>query len=63
MKYIIVGAGCLFVSLILSIMVRNLLAGLGFAVLSFGSYILWNYFHAAKNDSPGSPSDNTPKES
>lgn len=62
MKYIIVGVGCLFVSLILSIMVRNIFAGLGFAILSFGGYILWNYFHAAKNDPPGSPFDNTPKE-
>ena len=57
MKYIIVGAGCLFVSLILSIMVRNIFAGIGFAILSFGGYILWNFFNAAKNDPP----DNAPQ--
>ena len=58
MKYIIVGAVCLFVSLVLSIMVRNIIAGIGFAILSFGGYILWNFFNAAKNDPP----DNVPKQ-
>ena len=61
-KYIIVGAGCLFVGLVISILARNIIAGIGFAVLGFFGYLLWNFFNSAKNTPPGSPFDSTPKQ-
>jgi hypothetical protein len=50
LKYIIVGAGVLLISIILAFVVRNIIAGIGFFILSIGAYILWNYFDSARKD-------------
>ncbi len=55
-KYLIVGGGCLLVGIVISIISRNILAGLGFAVLGSLAYILWNFFNSAKKEEP--PKDN-----
>lgn len=60
LKYIIVAIGAVLVGIILSILVRNIFAGIGFAVLSLGGYILWNFFNSAKEVSPDDSSQNTP---
>ncbi len=49
-KYLIIAIGCVILGIIISILARNILAGLGFAVLSFGAYILWNLFKSANKD-------------
>ena len=51
-KYIIVAIGCLILGIIISLIAKNIFAGLGFAILSFGGYLLWNYFNSAKGTPP-----------
>lgn len=59
LKYIVVGAGCLFLGIIIAIIAKNILAGLGFFVLGLSVYILWNYFNSAKKDVPSNGTNPT----
>jgi hypothetical protein len=49
-KYLIIGVGCLFIGIIISILARNIFAGLGFTLLSFFGYVLWSYFNYSKDN-------------
>ncbi len=50
LKYIIAGVGCLILGVVIALIAKNIFAGLGFAVLSFSVYVLWNFFKSAKQD-------------
>jgi hypothetical protein len=52
LKYVIAGVGCLILGVIIALIAKNIFAGLGFAVLSFSLYVLWNFFKSAKQETP-----------
>lgn len=59
LKYVIVGIASIIVGIILAILVRNIIAGIGFVILLNAIYILWNYFNSVKKDVPP-PQSSTP---
>ena len=59
LKYVIVGIASFIVGIILAIIARNVIAGIGFIILINAVYILWNYFNSARRDAPPAPPQST----
>ncbi len=55
-KYIIMGVITFIVAIVIAILAKSFVAGLGFFILSNALYILWNYLNFVKKEIPPPPS-------